>query len=68
MLEQDGAMMQDVFGDDEPVHEHEPEPWRSPVRCPQCSREDTRFVTLQHEMSVYECTICGTQFEIEEGV
>ena len=58
--------LQDVFGDDEPVHDREPEAWRPPVPCPNCDSNETRFVTLRHEMSVYECEVCGTQFEVEE--
>lgn len=59
-------MREDVFGDDEPVHDREPEPWRPPVRCRKCKSDQTRFVTLTHEMSVYTCEICGTGFEVEE--
>ncbi len=56
----------DVFDDDEPVHDAEPEPWRPPVRCPQCHGDQTRFLTLHHEMSVYQCEVCGVKFETEE--
>ena len=59
-------MIDDVFGDDEPVHGREPEPWRPPVHCRRCDSDQTRFVTLRYEMSVYECEICGAEFEIEE--
>lgn len=43
-----------------------PEPWRPPVRCPQCNGVQTRFLTLRYEVSVYECETCGLQFEVEE--
>ena len=59
-------MREDVFGEDEPIHDREPDPWRPPAHCPKCHTDQTRFVTLKHEMSVYECELCGTQFEVEE--
>ena len=59
---------EDVFGDNEPVHDQEPEPWRAPVRCPKCNSDQTRFRTLQYEMSIYECELCRTRFEIEEEI
>jgi len=34
--------------------------------CPKCNSQDTRFVELREEMSVYGCNICGYRFEIEE--
>ena len=58
--------IQDVFDDAEPAHEAEPEPWRPPVRCPQCHGLQTRFLTLNYEMSVYACEVCNVKFEIEE--
>ena len=39
-----------------------------PVQCPKCYSTDTRFVEPNHEMSVYECNVCGYHFEIEEDV
>ena len=45
--------------------EGEPEPWRPPVACPQCSRTRTRFVTLHYELAVYECELCEIEFEVE---
>jgi transcription elongation factor Elf1 len=56
----------DVFGDDEPMHDGEPEPWRPAVRCPKCASDQTRLVTLHYEMSIYVCELCKTRFEIEE--
>lgn len=44
----------------------EPQGWKPPVACPQCSRTETRFVTLHYELSVYECEACGVQFEVDE--
>lgn len=44
----------------------EPQGWRPPVACPQCGRTETRFVTLNYEMSVYVCEGCGVQFETDE--
>jgi len=52
--------------DDEPQFDAEPEPWRPPARCPSCGGVQTQFMALQHEMSVYECQNCGTEFELEE--
>ena len=40
--------------------------WQPPVACPKCGSADTRFVEPHHEMSVYECNVCGFCFEIEE--
>ena len=54
-----------VEGDDSPLQE-EPEPWRPPARCPECHGSQTRFITLNYEMSVYECEVCGVQFEVEQ--
>ena len=59
-------MVEDVFDEDEPAHDWEPEPWRPPARCPGCNSDQTRLITLRHEMSVYECEVCGAQFEVEE--
>ncbi len=61
-------LLQESFGDEEPLGEQEPESWRPPVRCPQCHGIQTRFLTLHYEMSVYECEVCGIQFEAEEEV
>lgn len=44
----------------------EAQEWRPPVACPKCGRTETRFVTLNYEMSVYECEACETQFEVDE--
>jgi hypothetical protein len=54
--------------EDEPVPEwgEEAETWRPPARCPQCMSAQTRFLTMNYEMSVYECDVCGIQFEVEE--
>ena len=59
-------MMPDVFDEDEPVPGEEPEPWRSPARCPHCRTTQTRFIRMEHEASIYECDLCGVQFEAEE--
>lgn len=58
--------VQDTFSEDEPAGEPEPAPWRPPARCPQCLGSQTRFITMESEMSVYECDVCGVQFETEE--
>jgi len=58
-------MVEDFFKDNE-VPPDEPPIWPQPVPCPQCQQTTTRFVTLQHEMSVYACESCRTQFEVEE--
>ena len=47
---------------DEPVFDE----WHPPVACPECGRASTRFVTRRYERNVYECEICGTEFEAEE--
>ena len=47
---------------DEPVFDE----WHPPVACPECGRASTRFVTRRYERNVYECKICGTEFEAEE--
>lgn len=60
--------LEDVFGDDEPIHDQEPEPWRPAVRCPKCDSDQTRFLSLQHEMSIYTCELCKTRFETEEEI
>lgn len=60
---------QDPFDDessDAQEPEPEPEPWRPPARCPECHGSQTRFITLNYEMSVYECEVCGVQFEVEQ--
>ena len=56
---------QDVFDEGEPVYGSEPEPWQPPPRCPQCHGNQTRFMTLNYEVSVYACDMCGIQFETE---
>lgn len=50
----------------EPSFEAEPEPWRPPARCPQCRTTQTRFIRMEYEASVYECEVCGMEFEAEE--
>ena len=57
--------LQEIFGEGEPAYEPEPEPWRPPARCPQCLGNQTRFLTVSDEMAVYECDVCGIQFETE---
>lgn len=58
-------MGEDVFEEGE-LPPEEPETWHPPVPCPQCRQTRTRFVTMRYEMSVYECELCGIQFEVEE--
>jgi len=59
--------LQEAFDEaDEPIPQGEPEPWRPPVSCPKCQSTETRFLSLQYEMSVYVCEICGVEFEVEE--
>ena len=53
-------------GEEEPVPQEEPEPWRAPAVCPQCHGTETRFVELRYEMSVYVCERCACEFEVEE--
>ena len=55
-----------MVDDEEPLRDQGSEPWRPPARCPQCHGIQTRFITLNYEMSVYECELCGIQFETEE--
>lgn len=52
--------------DDEPGPEEESGVWRPPARCPECRGNQTRFVGMNYEMSVYECEVCGTKFEAED--
>ena len=59
---------QESFGEEEPLDEEASASWRPPVHCPQCHGIQTRFLSLQYEMSVYECDECGVQFETEEEV
>ena len=40
--------------------------WSASVECPKCGSKDTRFFEPHYEMSVYECNVCGCQFEAEE--
>jgi predicted RNA-binding Zn-ribbon protein involved in translation (DUF1610 family) len=40
--------------------------WSGLVQCPECGSQDIRFAEPHHEMSVYECNVCGCRFEIEE--
>ena len=40
--------------------------WSQPIMCPECGRSEARFVEPKYEVSVYECTLCGCIFEIEE--
>lgn len=54
------------YEDEEAPYDPEPEPWRPPVQCPECFARQTRFLSLHHEVSVYECDLCGVRFEIEE--
>ena len=56
--------LQEFSEGDEPTPEREP--WRPPVQCPQCGTDQTRFVALRHEMSVYTCEFCDVEFEVEE--
>ena len=58
-------MPQEGFADDELSFDEPPE-WRPPVACPACGQTETRLLTLHHEMSVYLCERCNTQFEVEE--
>jgi len=62
-------MMREDFSDEDEEsvpEQEEPEAWRPPARCPHCLGNQTRFLTLNYEMSVYECELCGIQFEVEE--
>ncbi len=43
----------------------DPPEWRAPTPCPQCGQTQTRLVTRRYEMSVYECELCGAQFEAD---
>ncbi len=40
--------------------------WQPRVQCPKCGSTDTRFIEPHHEISVYECNVCGCRFEVEE--
>ncbi len=40
--------------------------WSPLVQCPRCHSLETRFIEPHYEMSVYECTVCGVRFEVEE--
>ena len=60
-------VFQDPFSDEEPLGDEAPASWRPPVRCPQCHGMNTRFMTLQYEMSVYECDECGVENRKESG-
>lgn len=59
-------MTQGGFLEEEGFFSEEPEPWRPPVRCPQCNGVQTRFLAMRYEVSVYECEACGLQFEADE--
>lgn len=59
--------MREEFGEGGEGFPGEPGGWRPPMRCPQCHQMETHFVTLRYEMSVYECELCGMEFEVEEG-
>lgn len=61
VLNDDGDFFQE--GDDVP---DEAPTWHPPVKCPKCYSDQTRFVALKYEMSVYVCEICNIQFEEEE--
>ena len=52
--------------DDVPGPEEESAVWRPPARCPECRGNQTRFIGMNYEMSVYECAVCGTEFEVED--
>lgn len=55
-----------VLGD-EGSHVDEPqEDWRRPVRCPQCISAAGRCVSPHDQPAVYECEVCGLQFEVDE--
>ena len=51
---------------DEDSGEPEDKSWRPPVNCPRCFQDKTRFITMNHEMSVYLSEICDVEFEVEE--
>ena len=59
-------MIAGAFEEGEPSFEAEPEPWQAPARCPGCRTAQTRFIRMEHEASVYECQLCGIEFEAEE--
>lgn len=59
--------MKEDFFEEGGLPPEEPPVWRPPVRCPQCHQTQTRMVTMHHEMSVYVCELCRTEFEIEEA-
>ena len=59
-------MMEEDFFEEGDLPPDEPAEWRPPTACPQCHQTRTRFITLQQEMSVYECELCRIQFDVEE--
>ncbi len=56
----------DFFLGDEGSHVDEPEAWRPSVRCPQCISTAARCVSPHDQPAVYECEVCGLQFEVDE--
>jgi len=48
------------------VPEAGPQGWRPPVVCPRCGGYECRMVTMEYEVSVYECVLCGVRFELDE--
>lgn len=62
MFSDDGG---DFFKEGDDVPDEKPQ-WRPPVSCPRCYKADTRFLTLNYEISVYLCNICDVEFEVEE--
>ena len=60
-------MRQEESGEEGESSFGEPERWKPPAQCPECSGTETRFITLRYEMSVYECLTCRLQFEVDEG-
>ena len=60
-------MQQENFFEEGELFPEEPSVWKPPVPCPRCGLNDTRFLTLTYEVSVYICDVCSTRFEIDEG-
>jgi hypothetical protein len=65
-LEPVGQVADEDFDHEEFPQGDEPAAWRPPVQCPRCQQSQTRFITLNYEISVYECELCGEQFEVDE--